>query len=40
MASQAATQVKMGFWIAAGFWIFGVVMLVFVAMGIRALSSS
>lgn len=40
MVSTAASQVKMGFWIAGGFWLFGLVMLVFVAMAVRALSSS
>lgn len=36
MASSAASQVKMGFWIAAGFWVFGIVMLIILSFAVRA----
>jgi hypothetical protein len=37
MASAAASQVKMGFFIAAGFWVFGVVALILLALAGKAL---
>lgn len=36
MASQAAKDVKLGFWLAFGFWIFGIIMLVIVLLATRA----
>jgi acyl dehydratase len=36
MASAAASQVKMGFWIAAGFWVFGIVLLIILSFAVRA----
>ena len=38
MTSKAATEVKMGFFIAAGFWAFGLVMVVILALALRALA--
>lgn len=35
--SQAASQVKMGFWIAAGFWVFGIVAAIIVTLAARSL---
>lgn len=37
MPSQAAKDVKLGFWLAAGFWVFGIIVLIFVALAARAL---
>lgn len=37
MASQAAKDVKLGFWLAGGFWLFGIIMLVVLALCARAL---
>ncbi len=37
MASAAASQVKMGFWIAAGFWVFGVIILIILSLGAKSL---
>lgn len=37
MSSKAASQVKMGFWVAAGFWIFGVVMLIILGIAMRSM---
>lgn len=37
MASQAAQQVKMGFFIAGGFWLFGIVLLVILALAGKAI---
>lgn len=37
LASAAASQVKMGFWIALGFWLFGIVALVILSLGVRAI---
>jgi hypothetical protein len=39
MASKAASQVKMGFWIAAGFWVFGVVAMILVGLAARSVIS-
>lgn len=36
MASNAANTVKMGFWIAAGFWVFGIIMLVVLMLVMRS----
>lgn len=36
MPSKAANDVKMGFWIAAGFWIFLLVMAVVMILVLRA----
>lgn len=36
MASSAASQVKLGFWVAAGFWIFGIVLLVILSLAVKA----
>jgi len=36
MASAAASQVKMGFWIALGFWLFGIVMLIILSLAVKA----
>lgn len=38
MASAAAKQVKMGFFVAAGFWIFGIILLIFLTLAIGALT--
>lgn len=36
MASNAASTVKMGFWIAVGFWIFGIAMAIFMVFVARS----
>jgi len=37
--SKAASQVKMGFWIAAGFWVFGIVLMILVGLAARSVLS-
>lgn len=39
MASNAANTVKMGFWIAVGFWVFGIIMLVVLMLVMRSFKS-
>ena len=38
--SEAAKQVKMGFFIAGGFWAFGVVAIVIMVLILKSLGSS
>jgi hypothetical protein len=40
MPSNAATNVKFGFWIAAGFWLFALVAGVVLMLCLRALSDT
>lgn len=35
--SEAAKQVKLGFYVAAGFWLFGIVVSIFLLMIVMAL---
>lgn len=35
--SEAAKQVKLGFYVAAGFWLFGIVVAIFLLMIVMAL---
>lgn len=39
MTSKAAQDVKMGFWLAGGFWLFGIVIVVMILIVTRALMS-
>jgi hypothetical protein len=38
--SEAAKQVKLGFWVAAGFWAFGLVALVIMMLVLHSVGSS
>jgi hypothetical protein len=37
MASEAARQVKFGFWVAGGFWLFFIVVSIFLILAVRAI---
>jgi hypothetical protein len=39
MPSEAAKQVKFGFWIAAGFWLFMIIVCVFLMLAVKALGN-
>jgi len=39
MPSDAAKQVKLGFWIAAGFWAFGVVAIIIMVLILKSVGS-
>jgi hypothetical protein len=39
MVSQAAQQVKLGFWVAVGFWIFAIVMCIILLLILGSFSS-
>jgi hypothetical protein len=38
MASKASEEVRLGFWLAAGFWAFALVMLIILMIAGRALT--
>lgn len=38
--SEAAKQVKLGFFVALGFWVFGVIAIIICILMLRALGSS
>lgn len=38
--SEAAKQVKLGFWVAAGFWVFGLVAIIILVLILRAMGSN
>lgn len=38
--SEAAKQVKLGFWVAGGFWFFGIVAIIVIALVLKAVGSS
>lgn len=38
--SEAARQVKLGFWVAAGFWTFGIVAIIIMILIVRAMGST
>lgn len=37
--SEAAKEVKLGFFIAAGFWAFGIVLMIILAFALKAVGS-
>jgi hypothetical protein len=37
--SEAARQVKLGFWVAAGFWVFGLVAVIIVILILKSVGS-
>lgn len=39
MVSEAARQVKLGFWVAAGFWAFGIVAIIICLLILRSMGS-
>jgi uncharacterized membrane protein YccF (DUF307 family) len=38
--SEAARQVKLGFWVALGFWVFGLVAIIICILILKAVGSS
>lgn len=37
--SEAAKQVKLGFWVAAGFWAFGIVAIIIMCLILKSMGS-